>query len=59
MLKVKKKAIVHHIGELNSTLPLYIVKSQLNNFTPVGMEIIMVAIPKKALTLAPAPMVKK
>lgn len=35
------------------------VNSQLKIFTPVGMAIIMVAIPKKALTFAPAPMVKK
>ncbi|MNR66314.1 hypothetical protein D3C85_1897310 [compost metagenome] len=28
-------------------------------FTPVGMAIIMVVIPKKAFTFAPAPMVKK
>lgn len=28
-------------------------------FTPVGIAIIMVMIPKNALTLAPAPMVKK
>ncbi|MNJ81377.1 hypothetical protein D3C77_801610 [compost metagenome] len=35
------------------------VNSQLNSFTPVGMEISIVARPKKALTLAPEPMVKK
>ena len=40
-------------------LPRNIVKSQLNNFTPVGMDIIIVVIPKRALTLAREPMVKK
>ncbi|MNN81319.1 hypothetical protein D3C81_1981340 [compost metagenome] len=35
------------------------VNSQLNSFTPVGIEISIVARPKKVLTLAPAPMVKK
>ena len=35
------------------------VKIQLKTFTPVGTAMIMVAMPKKALTSAPAPMVKK
>jgi hypothetical protein len=35
------------------------VKSQLNTFTPVGTAIIIVMMPKKPLTSAPAPMVKK
>ena len=35
------------------------VNSQLKIFTPVGMEMIMVVMPKKAFTLAPDPMVKK
>ena len=35
------------------------VNSQLKIFTPVGTAMIMVAMPKKALTSAPAPMVKK
>ena len=39
--------------------PRYMVSSQLNTFTPVGTAITMVATPKKALTLALEPMVKK
>ncbi len=35
------------------------VNSQLNSFTPVGIEISMVATPKKPLTSPPEPMVKK
>ncbi|MCY1451045.1 hypothetical protein D9M71_678920 [compost metagenome] len=35
------------------------MNSQLNSLTPVGIEISMVARPKKVLTLAPEPMVKK
>ena len=35
------------------------VNSQLKIFTPVGMEVSIVTMPTKALTLAPAPMVKK
>ena len=40
-------------------MPPYIVNSQLNIFTPVGTAMIIDAMPKTALTLAPAPMVKK
>ena len=39
--------------------PRYIVSSQSKIFTPVGTAITMVMIPKKALTSALAPMVKK
>ena len=39
--------------------PRYIVNSQSNIFTPVGTAMIMVAMPKKALTSALEPMVKK
>jgi len=39
--------------------PRYMVSSQLNTFTPVGTAMIMVVMPKKALTLADDPMVKK
>ncbi|EAP70948.1 Hypothetical Protein RRSL_00441 [Ralstonia solanacearum UW551] len=53
------KPIVHSIIELSSTRPRYIVNSQLKIFTPVGMEMIMVAMPKNAFTLAPEPIVKK
>ncbi len=35
------------------------VNSQLKIFTPVGMAMIIVVMPKKAFTLAPEPMVKK
>ncbi len=35
------------------------VKSQLNIFAPVGIEMIIVVMPKKALTDAPEPIVKK
>ena len=35
------------------------VKSQLKIFAPVGIEMIIVVMPKKELTLAPEPMVKK
>jgi hypothetical protein len=35
------------------------VNIQLNIFTPVGTAMIMDAMPKTALTLAPAPIVKK
>ena len=35
------------------------VNSQLNTFTPVGTAMIMVMTPKKPLTSAPAPIVKK
>ena len=37
----------------------YIVKSQLNTFAPVGTAMIIEAMPKIALTSAPAPIVKK
>ena len=59
MEKVMRKPRVQRIGVVNCIRPRYMVKSQLKIFTPVGIEMIMVAIPKKALTLAPAPMVKK
>ena len=39
--------------------PLYIVKSQLKTLTPVGIAMIMVAVPKKVLTASPPPIVKK
>ena len=35
------------------------VKSQLKIFTPVGTAMIIVMMPKKPLTSAPAPIVKK
>ena len=59
MEKVTMKPRVQSIGGVKRTRPWYMVNSQLNSFTPVGMEISIVARPKKVLTLAPAPMVKK
>ncbi|MCY1246740.1 hypothetical protein D9M72_600060 [compost metagenome] len=47
------------MGGVNSTRPPYRVKSQVKIFTPVGMAMIEVMMPKKALTLAPEPIVKK
>ena len=35
------------------------VNSQLKSFAPVGIEMIIEAMPKKEFTEAPAPMVKK
>jgi len=35
------------------------VNSQLKILAPVGIEMIIVVMPKNALTLAPEPMVKK
>lgn len=47
------------MGVVNSTFPRNIVKSQLSIFTPVGTAITIVMMPKKALTLAPAPHCKE
>ncbi len=59
MTKVHMKPMVHITGVSMRTRPLYMVKSQLNTLAPVGIEIIIVATPKKEFTLAPPPMVKK
>ena len=59
MTKVSMKAISHIIGSSNRMRPRYMVKSQLKILAPVGMEMIIVVIPKKEFTLAPEPMVKK
>jgi hypothetical protein len=59
MVKVTMKPMVHSIGVVKRMRPRYMVNSQLKIFTPVGIEMIMVVMPKKALTLAPEPMVKK
>ena len=40
----------HSIGVANTMRPPYIVNSQLKIFTPVGTAMIIVAIPKIALT---------
>ena len=53
------KAITQAMGSSKRMRPRYMVKSQLKIFAPVGIEITMVAMPKKELTLAPDPMVKK
>ena len=57
--KVHMKATDHIMGVAMRIRPPYIVKSQLKTFTPVGTAMIMVAMPKKPFTSAPAPMVKK
>ena len=59
MAKVTMNPRVQYIGVVNLMRPRYMVKSQLKVFTPVGMPISMVAIPKKRLTFGLAPMVKK
>ena len=56
---VTMKPIAHSIGELKRTRPPYMVNSQLKIFTPVGMAMTMLTMPKKPFTSAPAPMVKK
>ena len=53
------KPIVQSIGAAKRMRPPYMVNSQLKIFTPVGTAITIVAMPKMALTSAPAPMVKK
>ncbi len=57
--KVTMKPIDHRIGTSKRTRPPYIVNSQLNTLAPVGTAMIIVMMPKKALTSAPAPIVKK
>jgi len=53
------KASDHSMGVAKVTRPPYMVNSQLKTFTPVGTAMTIVAMPKMAFTLAPAPMVKK
>ncbi|MNT46729.1 hypothetical protein D3C72_1833960 [compost metagenome] len=53
------KPMVHMVEVWKRIRPRYMVNSQLNSFTPVGIEMIEVMMPKKALTFAPEPMVKK
>jgi hypothetical protein len=57
--KVIMKATVHIMGSSKRMRPLYMVNSQLKIFAPVGMEMIIVVMPKNELTLAPLPIVKK
>ena len=47
------------MGTSNLIRPRYMVNSQLNTLAPVGIEMIMVVMPKNEFTLAPDPMVKK
>ena len=56
---VSMKATAHIIGSSNRIRPRYIVNSQLKIFAPVGIEMIIVVMPKMLLTLAPEPIVKK
>ena len=53
------KLMVHSIGTSNRIRPRYIVNSQLKIFAPVGIEMIIVVMPKNEFTLAPEPIVKK
>ena len=57
--KVMIKPRVHSIGTSKRIRPRYMVNSQLKIFAPVGIEMIMVVMPKNEFTLAPEPMVKK
>ena len=59
MTKVSMKAIVHIIGSSKRMRPRYMVNSQLKIFAPVGIEMIIVVMPKNEFTLAPEPIVKK
>ena len=52
-------ATTHIIGTSNRIRPRYIVNIQLKIFAPVGIEMIIVVIPKNEFTSAPEPMVKK
>ena len=59
MAKVHMKPTVHSMGTVKRMRPLYMVNSQLKIFAPVGIEMIIVVMPKNELTLAPEPIVKK
>ena len=50
---------VQYIGAVSLTRPRYMVKSQSKILTPVGTAMIMVVMPKNALTSGLAPIVKK
>ena len=56
---VTMKPTANNIGVVNTIRPRNIVNSQLKTLTPVGTAMIEDMIPKKALTSAPAPIVKK
>ena len=55
MVNSNKKAMAKSIEVVNCILPPYIVASQLNIFTPVGMPINMLLAEKKASTVFPIP----
>src|SRR6267378_84815 len=57
--KVTTKPTANSTGVRYTIRPRNIVNSQLNTFTPVGTAITVDMMPKKALTSAPAPIVKK
>ncbi|CAM5191948.1 hypothetical protein CDEF62S_02159 [Castellaniella defragrans] len=59
IVKVKRNPMVQIMGTVKCTRPLYMVKSQLKIFAPVGIEMIIVVSEKNELTSAPDPMVKK
>ena len=48
-----KKAIANNIETVKRILPPYIVASQLNIFTPVGIPISILLAEKKELTVLP------
>ncbi len=48
-----------HHRHVEPDAPRYIVNIQLKIFAPVGIEMIIVVIPKNEFTSAPEPMVKK
>src|SRR4029077_9252390 len=59
MTNVTMKPMDHRTGTVKRTRPPYIVNSQLKTLTPVGTAMTIVMTPKKPLTLALAPIVKK
>src|SRR3989344_2622393 len=59
MVNKTTKPINQSMGVVKRMRPRYIVKSKLKILTPVGMAMTIVMMPKKALTAAPAPIVKK
>src|SRR5256885_12174078 len=50
---------VHSIGTVKRMRPRYMVNSQLKILAPVGIEMIIVVMPKKVFTLAPEPIDRK
>src|SRR3546814_19827127 len=58
-VKVSMKATAHIIGSSKRILTRYMVNSQLNSLAPEGIEMIIVVMMQKLLTLWHEPMVKK